>query len=96
VQRQLGVGSPDFGTLMADMTVADGSVVAVNRLLQPKVEAEVAFRLGADLDGRLDDVDDVRAAIAGMRAAIEIVDSRIAGWDITLADTVADNASSGL
>ena len=28
-------------------------------------------------------------------AAIEVVDSRIAGWDISILDTVADNASSG-
>ncbi len=96
VQRQLGVDSPDFGGLLDDMRVpADGEVPA-HLLLQPKVEAEVAFWLGQDLDGDVDDVAALRGAVVGSSAAIEIVDSRIAGWDITLVDTVADNASSGL
>ncbi|WP_243741525.1 2-keto-4-pentenoate hydratase [Actinomycetospora succinea] len=94
VQAQLGVDSPDFGVLFDDMAV-DG-VVPAGRLLQPKVEAEVAFVLGTDLaDGDLDDAQ-VRAAVDHQRAALEIVDSRIAGWDITFGDTVADNGSSGL
>lgn len=95
VQQQLGVGQPDFGVLLDDMAVPDGGLVPMARLLQPKVEGEVAFRLGADLDGPLDRAT-VRAAVAGACAAVEIVDSRIAGWDIRIADTVADNASSGL
>lgn len=95
VQQQLGVDRPDFGVLLDDMAVADGGVAPMARLLQPKVEAEVAFRLNADLDGALDRAT-VRAAVATAHAAIEIVDSRIAGWDITIADTIADNASSGL
>lgn len=95
VQQQLGVDQPDFGVLLADMAVPHGGVVAAGRLLQPKVEGEVAFRLGADLDGELSR-ESVRAAIAAAHAAIEIVDSRIAGWDISIVDTVADNASSGL
>jgi 2-keto-4-pentenoate hydratase len=95
VQRQLGVGQPDFGVLFDDMAVPDGGVVPAKLLLQPRVEGEVAFRLAADLDGRLDPAT-VRAAVASAHAAVEIVDSRIAGWDIRLADTVADNASSGL
>ena len=70
--------------------------MAITDLLQPRIEAEVAFVLSADLDeGRLD-VDAVRAAVAHAVAALEIVDSRIAGWDISFGDTVADNASSGL
>jgi 2-keto-4-pentenoate hydratase len=96
VQRQLGVGTPDFGALLDDMVVEDGGIVAAGRLLQPKVEAEVAFVLRADLAGALGSVDDVRPAVAGGAAALEIVDSRIADWDITYADTVADNASCGL
>lgn len=95
VQTQLGVDQPDFGVLLDSMVVRDGGVVPAGVLLQPKVEAEVAFRLRADLDGDLDE-ESVRAAVATVHAAIEIVDSRIAGWDITITDTVADNASSGL
>jgi 2-keto-4-pentenoate hydratase len=96
VQAQLGVGEPDFGCLLDDMQVPDGGIVQPGRLLQPKVEAEVAFHLGSDLDGPLGSADDLRSAVIGMAAAIEIVDSRISDWDITIADTVADNASSGL
>lgn len=96
VQQQLGVDQPDFGVLFDDMEVAEGELTPVDRLLQPKVEAEVAFVLGADLaEGPLDAAQ-VREAVAEVVAAIEIVDSRVAGWDIRFADTVADNASSGL
>ncbi|MFD7843529.1 2-keto-4-pentenoate hydratase [Nocardia sp. NPDC059764] len=95
VQRQLGVDRPDFGVLFDDM---DAGVTPWSRrpaLLQPKVEAELAFVLGADLDGDRLDADSVRAAVDHAVAALEIVDSRIADWDISFADTVADNASSG-
>jgi 2-keto-4-pentenoate hydratase len=95
VQRQLGVEQPDFGVLFDDMAVPDGGEIQVGRLLQPKVEAEIAFVLGADLD---DDVspEGLRAAVDHAVVALEIVDSRIERWDISFADTVADNASSGL
>jgi 2-keto-4-pentenoate hydratase len=95
VQRQLGVDRPDFGVLYEDMAYASGDTIPLGRLLQPKIEAEVAFELGADLDGPVD-LDAVRAAVRRVMPALEIVDSRIAGWDITFGDTVADNASSGL
>lgn len=96
VQAQLGVDQPDFGVLFDDMGFATGDVLPTDRLLQPKVEAEVAFVLREDLaEGLLDDAQ-VRAAAGTAVAAIEIVDSRVRDWDITFADTVADNASSGL
>jgi 2-keto-4-pentenoate hydratase len=96
VQAQLGVDQPDFGVLFDDMAFEDGAEIPTGRLLQPKVEAEVAFILGADLvDGPLE-VDQVAAAVAHGVAALEVVDSRIADWDITFGDTVADNASSGV
>ncbi|HEY7174688.1 MAG TPA: fumarylacetoacetate hydrolase family protein [Micromonosporaceae bacterium] len=96
VQKQLRVDQPDFGSLLADMQVAPGGTVPTGRLLQPKVEGEVAFRLAEDLDAPDITLADLAAAVGGVRAAIEIVDSRIAGWDISIADTVADNASSGM
>jgi len=83
VQQQLGVDQPDFGVLLDEMDFT-GRDVPMSRLLQPKAEAELAYVLGEDL------------TIASTHVALEIVDSRIAGWDITYADTVADNASSGL
>jgi 2-keto-4-pentenoate hydratase len=94
VQAQLGVDQPDLGVLLEGMAVPHGGTLPLDRLLAPRVEAEIAFVLSDDLvDGPLGP-DDVRAAVAHQVAALEIVDSRIAGWDITVADTVADNGSS--
>ena len=96
VQAQLGVDQPDFGVLLDDMQAGAGETVDIGRLLQPKIEAEVAFVLASDLDQPLISEDDVAAATAYVVAALEIVDSRIADWDITIVDTIADNGSSGM
>lgn len=96
VQRQLGVGQPDFGTLLASMQASTATPIPADRLLQPRIEAEIAFVLSADITGLKPSLDAVAAAVAEARPALEIVDSRVAGWDITIADTVADNASSGM
>jgi 2-keto-4-pentenoate hydratase len=94
VQVQLGVDQPDFGALFDDMRVADGGVLDPAKCIQPKAEAEIAFVLGADLPSPQSTPAEVAAAVATVHAAIEIVDSRIADWKITFADTVADNGSS--
>jgi 2-keto-4-pentenoate hydratase len=94
VQKQLGVDQPDFGVLFDDMLVSDGGTLAPSRLLQPKVEGEIAFVLGKDLTTTRPTRVDLLQAIAFALPAIEIVDSRFADWKITIADTVADNASS--
>lgn len=96
VQRQFGVDQPDFGLLFADLAFGDGQLLPTEVLLQPRVEAEVAFVLGRDLAEWPVTPADVLRATEFVVAAIEVVDSRIAGWDITILDTVADNASSGL
>jgi 2-keto-4-pentenoate hydratase len=99
VQRQLGVDQPDFGYLLSDMDVSSQDPISMRTLLQPRVEAEVAFLLAADVDPA-DEADItiglVRSAVEVALPALEIVDSRIAAWDIGFTDTVADNASSGL
>lgn len=95
VQKQLGVDQPDFGVLLDDFNVSADDVVDSTRLLQPRIEAEIAFILSADIDAPVA-AEDASHFVSEIFASFEIVDSRIAGWDISLADTVADNASSGL
>jgi 2-keto-4-pentenoate hydratase len=96
VQKQLGVDRPDFGILFADMQVPEGETIQLVRLLQPRIEAEVAFELGSDIDVSNPTVADIIRATAFVMPALEIVGSRIKKWDISIVDTIADNASSGL
>ena len=95
IQRWLGVDRPDFGGLLDTMEVPDGGVLRLEGLLQPRAEGEIAFVLGDDLIGPGVTVADVLSATDFVLPAIEVIDSRIANWKITFADTVADNASSG-
>ncbi len=94
IQKQLGVNEPDYGHLFASMDCPDGNV-ETDKLLQPKIEGEIAFILKADLAGGKITAEDVREATDYIVPAFEIVDSRVADWRIKLVDTVSDNASSG-
>jgi len=99
VQRQLGVDQPDFGYLLDVMDVSDEHPISMQTLLQPRVEAEVAFVMATDVnpaDEAEITIELVRGAVEVALPALEIVDSRIDQWDIGFTDTVADNASSGL
>lgn len=95
VQDMLGVHQPDFGFLTDAMHVHDGRVDC-SKLIAPRAEAEIAFRLKADLKGPGVTGADVLAATETVMACFEIVDSRIRDWKIAIEDTVADNASCGV
>jgi 2-keto-4-pentenoate hydratase len=95
LQRRLGTDRPDFGTLFADMAYADGLPIPFDRFLQPRAEAEVALALGRDLSGGPFTVVDVLRAVEFALPAIEVADSRIADWDVTAPDMIADNAAAG-
>ena len=94
MQQQLGVDEPDFGALFADMVVEEGDAVPVAELIQPRIEAEIAFVMETELQGPGVSSADALGAVAGAMPALEIIDSRVADWKIKLPDTIADNASS--
>ncbi len=98
VQDMLGVHQPDFGFLTDVMQVANGAEVSLaqHRLIAPRAEGEIAFRLKQDLQGPGITAEDVLDATASVSACFEIVDSRIRDWKIKIQDTVADNASCGV
>ncbi|SDT52413.1 2-keto-4-pentenoate hydratase [Actinoplanes derwentensis] len=94
MQEMMGVGEPDYGHLLADMRLFEDLVVDASRYCFPRVEIEVAFLLGDDLPGEGCTEDDVLAATEALAPSIELIDSRIIDWKISLPDTIADNASS--
>lgn len=95
MQRLLGVDSPDFAPILASHVHQDGAEVTAGDFISPRLEAEIALVLEEDLRGPDCTVVDVARAVRGAFPALELVDSRIADWRITLPDTVADLASSG-
>jgi 2-keto-4-pentenoate hydratase len=95
MQKLIGVDSPDFGPVLASTRYRDGDSVPLDRFIAPKMEAEITFVMGERLQGPGVTAGDARRAVAGAAASMEIVDSRIEGWRVRLADTVADLASNG-
>jgi 2-keto-4-pentenoate hydratase len=94
MQQQLGVDQPDYGPLFSGHLVQPDAAVATADLIAPRAEAEIAFILRSPLRGPGVTTTDVTAATEAVAAAIEVIDSRIVGWRIKLADTIADMASS--
>jgi 2-keto-4-pentenoate hydratase len=94
MQQMMGVDEPDYGHLLADMRLSEDEPIDAGRYCYPRVEIEVAFLLGADLPGADCTEDDVLRATEAYAPAIELIDSRIVDWRISIADTIADNASS--
>jgi 2-keto-4-pentenoate hydratase len=96
VQKQLGVDQPDFGVLLDDMAyLGDRVAIPLEGFISPRIEAEIAFILKADITRAGLRGADLEAAIGQVAASAEIVDSAIADWKINIVDTIADNASSG-
>jgi len=97
VQDMLGVFQPDFGFLTDAMEFQnDAEIKIAGNMIQPRAEAEIAFRLKKDLAGPGVTEADVLDATECIIPCFEIVDSRIQDWNIKIQDTVADNASCGV
>lgn len=94
MQRMMGVDEPDYGHLLDDMELSAEVPVRAARYCSPRIEVEVGFVLGDDLPGADCTPADVLAATERVVPALELIDSRVRDWRISLADTIADNASS--
>jgi 2-keto-4-pentenoate hydratase len=94
MQQMLGVTEPDYGHLFDDMFVTEGDSLDAAQFCHPRVEMEVAFVLEDPIAGPGATVAEVMRKTAFVLPAIEVIDSRVRDWRITLADTIADNASS--
>lgn len=95
IQQQMGVDQPDYGHLLARMFHLEHLPIDTGTFLQPRVEPEIAFVLGDRLSGPGVTAAEAIRAVEFVVPALEIVDSRIADWRISIVDTIADNASSG-
>jgi 2-keto-4-pentenoate hydratase len=95
MQQLLGVDQPDYGHLLDTMFLPPGERADISRFLQPRAEPEIAFVLGRDLRGPGVTLAHALRSVDFALPALELIDSRVRDWQITLADTIADNASSG-
>ena len=94
-QHRFGIDEPVYGSLFATNAYVDGQTLAMDAVMQPRVEAEIALVLGRDLDREGMTLADVITATAYCLPAIEVCGSRIANWQIDLHNMIADNAAGG-
>lgn len=93
-QQQMNVAEPAYGWLLAGSQVEVGAELACGELIQPRCEPEIAFLIGQDLEGPEVTATHVLAATDAVMPAIDVLDSRYAGYRFTLPAVVADNISS--
>ena len=91
---QMGVSEPIYGYVFDYMLVDNGGVLPFSDLIHPKVEAEIAFLIGEDIEGPGITGAQVLAKTEYVLPALEIIDSRYENFNFTLTDVIADNAST--
>ena len=94
-QRRMNVDSPLTAWLTDGMALPIGAPVPLDELIHPRVEPEIVFVLGKRLAGPGVTAATALAAVECVYAGLEVIDSRYTGYSFTLADVIADNASSG-
>lgn len=92
-QQQMHVDEPAYGWLLEGSQVEAGEALSCGSLIQPRVEPEIAFRTGRELSGAVTAAE-VLAATEAVMPAIDVLDSRYAGYRFTLPAVIVDNASA--
>lgn len=90
---QMGVSDVIIGAITSSMEVVDGGEIDLSALIHPRIEPEVAFLLGEDVDPH-DPRSVARTAVSHVAPALEIIDSRYRDFAFSLEDVVADNTSA--
>ncbi len=85
---------PDYGYLTDDMLIADGTQIEAARYMAPRIEVELAFVMGQDLQGAGCQVADVMRATEFVTPALELIAYRTQ-VPRAIVDTIADNAAAG-
>jgi 2-oxo-3-hexenedioate decarboxylase len=93
-QQAMNVDEPCFAVLTDAMHLPAEVPLSVGDLIHPRVEPEIVLYLGEDVAGPGVTSQDVLDAAAAASCGLEVIDSRYADFKFTLADVVADNASS--
>ncbi|MYS36798.1 2-keto-4-pentenoate hydratase [Streptomyces sp. KhCrAH-43] len=92
MQQQMGIHEPDSGVVLDNMISHSDSRLSVADFMAPRIETEIAFRIGRDLNAPTD-LRTVRASVAEVFLAFEVLDTCFTDWNITLVDSIADNAA---
>ena len=92
--QQMGVKEPIYGFLNGDHEFKSGADISTEKLIHPKVEAEIGFVLSRPLRGPGCHIGDVLAATAYVVAAVEVIDSRYEHFKFDLKSVIADNTSA--
>jgi 2-keto-4-pentenoate hydratase len=90
--------TPSAAPLLADLIRPSPATWPSDALHMIGIEAEIAFRIGRDIEPRSEPLDEeeVCRAVESVHAAIEIVDTRLMGWaDADRLWVLADNQSNG-
>ncbi|MBV4495637.1 2-keto-4-pentenoate hydratase [Pseudomonas sp. SWRI12] len=95
-QDRFGIDEPVLGALTDAMVVEPGQTVSLARLIQPKLEIELAFVLGRTLVPGFYSDEDILAVISEVAPAFEIADCRWQGWRFGVGAFLADNAAAAL
>ena len=100
MQRAMSIDEPDFGTLLDDMVFENGSKIAADQFLDPRIEVELAFYLKKELSGSDLTIEDVFDATEYVVPALELIAARSyrvnpqTGYKRTVKDTISDNAAN--
>lgn len=99
MQRAFGIDEPDFGVLLDDMVFHSGDTIPFEKLIEPRIEAELAFKFNKDLPHDVTSIDQVLECVEYIVPTLELIDFRVkmtdeSGKGRTVKDTISDNAAN--